>query len=149
MVADQVYECDGMFVVVALKDVYKKGYATLDQVRPMIEQQVRLDKKAELLMARAEEAVKAAKDINSIALKLNTTVDTLDSVAFNDYYLGRYGMEPKVQAAISAKKSGLVGPVKGASGVYMVQIDSKAQSRRPLPTMSAPSWSRATATKAA
>ena len=36
-VADQVYECDGMFVVVALKDVYKKGYATLEQVRPMIE----------------------------------------------------------------------------------------------------------------
>ena len=125
-VADQVYECDGMFVVVALKDVFKKGFATLEQVRPMIEQAVRLDKKGELLMARADEAVKAAQDITSIAVKLNTTVDTIDSVSFADYYFDRYGMEPKVQAAISAKKSGLVGPVKGASGVYMVQIDSKA-----------------------
>ncbi len=125
-VADQVYECDGMFVVVALKDVFKKGFATLEQVRPMIEQAVRLDKKGELLMARADEAVKAAQDITSIAVKLNTTVDTIDSVSFADYYFDRYGMEPKVQAAISAKKGGLVGPVKGASGVYMVQIDSKA-----------------------
>ncbi len=126
-VADQVYECEGMFVVAALKDVFKKGYATLDQVRPMIEQQVRNQKKAELLLARAEEAAKVGKDINTIAAKLNVAVDTLDSVAFNDYYLGRYGMEPKVQSVIAATKSGLVGPVKGTSGVYMVQVDSKAQ----------------------
>ena len=125
-VADQVYECDGMFVVVALKDVFKKGYATMEQVRPMIEQPVRIEKKAEVLMARASEAVKAAQDINSIAMKLNTAVDTIDSVSFNDYYLDRYGMEPKVQAAIAASKGGMVGPVKGASGVYMVQVDSKA-----------------------
>ena len=125
-VADQVYECDGMFVVVALKDVLKKGYATLEQVRPMIEQPVRIEKKAEVLLARASEAVKAAQDINSIAMKLNATVDTIDSVSFNDYYLARYGMEPKVQAAIAASKGGMVGPVKGASGVYIVQVDSKA-----------------------
>lgn len=125
-VADQVYECDGMFVVVALKDVFKKGYATLEQVRPMIEQAVRLDKKADVLLARADEAVKAAQDITSIAVKLNTAVDTIDSVSFADYYFDRYGMEPKVQAAIAATKGGLVGPVKGASGVYMVQVDSKA-----------------------
>ena len=125
-VADQVYECDGMFVVVALKDVFKKGYATLEQIRPMIEQPVRVEKKASVLMARANEAVKAAQDINSIAMKLNASVDTIDSVAFTDYYLDRYGMEPKVQAAIAASKGGMVGPIKGASGVYMVQIDSKA-----------------------
>lgn len=124
-VTDQVYECDGMYVVATLKDVFKKGYATLDQVRPMIEQDVRREKKAGILMARAEEAAKVGKDINSIATKLSVAVDTLDSVAFNSNYFGRFGMEPKVQAAIAVTKSGLVGPVKGASGVYMVQVDSK------------------------
>ena len=125
-VADQVYECDGMFVVVALKDVFKKGYATLDQVRPMIEQQVRLQKKGELLLARADEAVKAGKDINSIAVKLNVAVDTLDSVVFNGY-LGRFGMEPKVLSSIAVTKNGLTAPVKGANGVYVVQVDSKVK----------------------
>lgn len=125
-VADQVFECDNMFVVVALKDVFKPGYATLEQVRTMIEQPVRLEKKGEVLMARAEEALRAGKDINSVAAKLNVVVDTLDSVAFTDYYLGRYGMEPKVQSAIAVTESGIVGPVKGANGVYIVNVDSRA-----------------------
>ena len=124
-VADQVYECDGLFVVVALKDVFKKGYATLDQVRPMIETQVRLDKKAQILMDRASAAVKAGQDINSIATALNVQVDTLEGVAFGDYNLQQFGMEPKVLAAVAATKSGVVGPVKGANGVYVVQVDSK------------------------
>lgn len=124
-VADQVYECDGMFVVVALKDVYKKGYATLDQVRPMIENQVRLDKKAQVLMERASSAVKAGQDINSVATALKVAVDTLDSISFSDYSLRKFGMEPKVLSTITATKSGLVGPVKGANGVYVVQVDGK------------------------
>lgn len=130
-VTDQVYECDGNYVIATLKDVFKKGYATLDQVRPMIEQDVRREKKAELLMARAEEAAKVAKDINSIATKLNVAVDTLDSVSFNSNYFGKFGMEPKVQAVIAATKSGLTSPVKGASAVYMVQVDSKAKVEGP------------------
>lgn len=123
-VADQVFECDNMFVVVALKDVFKRGYANLDQVREMIEQPVRLEKRGELLMARAEEAVKTAQDIASIATKLGVTVDTVDSVSFNDYYFGRYGMEPKVQSAV-ATGNGLIGPIKGANGVYVVYVESR------------------------
>lgn len=124
-VADQVYECDGMFVVVALKDVYKKGYATLEQVRPMIEQQVRVEKKSQILMERASAAVKAGQDIQSIAVALNAPVDTLDSVAFGDMNLQKFGMEPKVISAVAATQSGIVGPVKGANGVYVVQVDGK------------------------
>ena len=124
-VADQVFECDGMFVVVALKDVYKKGYATLEQARPMIEQQVRLDKKAQVLMERANAAVKGGKDIQSIAVALNMPVDTLDSIVFGDMNMQQFGMEPKVIAAVAATKSGLVGPLKGSNGVYVVQVDSK------------------------
>ena len=124
-VADQVYECDGMFVVVALKDIYKKGYATLDQARPMIEQQVRLEKKAKVLMDRAASAVNAAKDIQSIAVALKAPVDTLDSVVFGDMNLQKFGMEPKVISAIAVAKNGVVGPVKGSNGVYVVQVDGK------------------------
>lgn len=124
-VADQVFECDGMFIVVALKDIYRKGYATLDQVRPSIERQVRLDKVGDMLMSRAEAAVKGGKDIASIATALQSPVDTLNGVAFGDYNLQKFGMEPKVISAIASTPSGLVGPVKGANGVYIVQVDSK------------------------
>lgn len=131
-VADQIFECDNMFVVVALKDVYQKGYATLDQVRGMIENQVRLEKRAEVLLARANEAKQAgATDINSFAAKMAVAVDSVDSVSFNDFYFSRFGMEPKVLGAIAAADKGMLGPVKGANGVYMVQVDAVAKQTLP------------------
>ena len=132
-VADQVFQVDDQYVVVALKDVYKQGYATLDQVRNMIENQVRIEKRAQILMARAEEARKSASDIASVAAKLNVAVDTLDSISFNDYFLGQYGMEPKVQAAIAAAAdNAFIGPIQGASGVFMVKINSRAENPQPV-----------------
>ena len=68
--------------------------------------------------------MKGSKDINTIAATLNTEVDTVTGVHFGGY-LGRSGMEPKVTSAIAAKKStGLIGPIQGASGVYVVNIDN-------------------------
>lgn len=122
-VAAQVFEADDMYVVATLKEVYKKGYPKLEQVRNMMEQQVRIEKKAELLMARAEEAKASCNDIAALSTKLNVAADTLDSISFGDYFLGRYGMEPKVLGAMTAAEANkLVGPVKGAQGVYMLQV---------------------------
>ena len=131
-VANQIFEAEDMYIVAALKDVYKKGYATLDQVRTMMENQVRIEKKAELLKARLAEAAQGSNDLRAIAQKMNATVDTLDSIAFNGYYLGQYGMEPQVQSAITASEQGaLVGPIQGASGVYMVQVNAKVDNPNP------------------
>lgn len=127
-VADQVFNPENAYVVCALKDVLKKGYATLEQARQYMDVPVKVAKKAEVAMAKAEKAFKASKDINAIAAQLGTTVDTVADVSFNGYYFGGYGMEPKAQAAVAvnaAKKNNkLIAPVKGASGVYVIQIDS-------------------------
>lgn len=124
-VADQVFETENTFIVVAVKDIYAKGVPELAQMHDQIEMAVRNEKKKEILMARAEEAQKAAKNIDGIAVKLGATIDTVAGVSFNSYYLDKFGMEPKVIAAIAATKSNkLIGPIKGASGVYMVQIDN-------------------------
>lgn len=132
-VADQIFEADDQYIVAALKDVYKVGYATLEQVRPMIESQVRIEKKAEILKARANEAMQAGSTLADIATKLNVVVDTIDSVAFNDYFLGKFGMEPKIQAAIAATEgNAIVGPLQGANGVYLVQVTGKADNTKPV-----------------
>ena len=88
--------------------------------------QVRIEKKAEILKARIEEAKNAGANLTSIATKMNVAIDTLDSISFNDYFLGKYGMEPKVQAAIAtAEPNTLVGPIQGANGVYMIFVNNK------------------------
>ena len=124
-VANKVFSTgERLYVVAALKDVYKKGYPELRQVRDMIESQVRIDKKAAMLMAKADEALKAGKDINAIATTMGTTVDTIGNVGFNDSYFDRYGYEPKALATVAAAEPHtLVGPVKGTSAVYLIQVD--------------------------
>ena len=122
-VSEEVYSCGDMYVVVALKEIYNRKTLTVDKVRTDIEQQVRLDKRAEYLMAQAGEAAQSTKDISALATKLNTTVDTLTNIGLRDYYLGRFGMEPKVQARVSmAKPKEVSGPIRGAQGVYFVKV---------------------------
>lgn len=125
-VSDQIFDSNGeVYVVAALKDVFEEGYARPDQVRAMMENNVRIEKKSELLLARAEEAMSAGKDINSVAVKLNAVVDSVNNVSFSDYYFDKFGMEPKVLGAVSAAQANqFIGPIKGASGVYMIQVDA-------------------------
>ncbi len=125
--ADKLFTADNMYVVCALKDVLKKGYATETQARPFMEQQVRLAKKGDVALVKVEQACKAGKDLSTIAADLGTTVDTVTDVTFNGYYFGKFGMEPKVQVtvAMNAAKNNMqvLAPVKGASGVYVVKIN--------------------------
>ena len=122
-VADQVFDSENNYIVVALKDVFKRGYATLDQVRGMIDQQVRIEKKAEVLMAKAADAMQGATSVEAVAGKLGVAADTVENVTFNGYYFGKFGMEPKMQGATAAAQKGaMVGPVKGANGVYVASV---------------------------
>lgn len=123
-VSGEVYNSDYSYIVVGLREVYVPNQLTLDQARPVIENRVRLEKLGDLLAEKAGKAMESSKDINSIASTLGVTVDTITGVTFGSYF-GRNGMEPKATAAVAAKNgTGLVGPVKGASGVYVIAVDS-------------------------
>ena len=122
-VSDEVYSCGDNYVVVTLKEVYNKKNLNVEKVRSDIEQQVRLEKRAEYLMAEAGEAFKSTTDITALATRFNTTADTLTNIGLRDYYLGRFGMEPKVLARVAMSQLGVVtGPVRGAQGVYFVKV---------------------------
>ena len=126
-VAPQVFESDDMYIVVALKDKREKGYASLDQVRKYIENQVRLEKKAEVLMAKAEEAIKSTQDINMLASKLQANVDSVSAINFNGYSFGKFGPEMKALGSVAtAKGTKLIAPIKGSYGIYLIQVDNVA-----------------------
>ena len=126
-VSGEIYNSDYSYIVVGLREIYVPNKLTLDQARPLMENRVRLEKMGEMLAAKAEEAMKGRNDINDIASALNVTVDTVTGVAFGGY-LGRAGMEPKATAAVAAKKdTGIIGPIQGASGVYVISVDNNSQ----------------------
>ena len=124
-VAEEVFNVDGAYIVASLKDIREKGYATLAQVKPLIEQQVRTEKRAEIMMEKVKKTLQGTQDINTIAMQLNTIVDTIEGVGFGDYYFGRNGAEMSVLGNLpQAKANTLMSPIKGYNGVYVLYVDA-------------------------
>jgi len=127
-VAPEIYELPDMFVVVGLKDIKEKGILSLEQVKPFIENMVRIEKKAEILTKKAEDLIKTDKNLNSIAAKLNISVDSAQNVSFNDAYFVQAGPEMRVLGSLaSAKSKGIQKPIKGYNGIYIIDIDNIRQ----------------------
>ena len=117
-----------MFVVVGLKDIKEKSILSLEQVKPFIENMVRIEKKAEILTKKAEDLIKTDKNLNSIAAKLNISVDSAQNVSFNDAYFVQAGPEMRVLGSLaSAKSKGIQKPIKGYNGIYIIDIDNIRQ----------------------
>lgn len=131
-ISGEIYNSDYSYIVCGLREIYVPNNLTLDQMRTVIEPRLRIEKLGEKLVAKAKEIMKGKKDINAIAAAMNTTVDSVAGVGFNGY-LGRNGMEPKATAAIAAKKdTGIIGPIQGASGVYVISVDNNSTKPEPV-----------------
>ena len=65
-----------------------------------------------------------AKDLAGYAAVMSSKVDTT-TVNFNEPFIAMAGYEPELAGEIVGSKVGkLYGPVKGASGVYVYQVNS-------------------------
>ncbi len=124
-VAPEVFMIDDKYVVVALKDIKEKGYATLEQVKTYIENPVKIDKKAEILIADMDKALAGTKEIGALAAKLQKPVDTVADVTFGAYYFGENGPEMSVIGKVAAMKQGEISkPIKGYNAVYVVKTET-------------------------
>lgn len=123
-VSKQVFEFENMFIVAVLKEIREKGIATLEQIKPRIEFMVKRDKKAAILIEKANNALNQNKDIYTFASKFNSKVDTTDMLNFASFNLGNRGYEPEVIGTAYATKLNTISkPIKGYSGVYVVHVD--------------------------
>lgn len=124
-----MYECgdNDHLLVVVLDNIHPVGYRTLEdaQVREMVKAEVTKDKKAELLLAKAE-AVKSVKAAEGKGAK----VTGVDQVTFSSpVFVALTGAsEPALSGAIAATKQGgfSKSPVKGNAGVYVFNVTSKS-----------------------
>ena len=124
-VSETVYESDNSYIVASLKTIRKKGIATFEQVRTYIEPEVRNEKKVELLAEKAEKALASNKDIDNFAAQMQATVDSITGINFNSYSFGMYGPEmTALGKTATAKKTGMLKPIKGNYGVYVVCVDA-------------------------
>lgn len=125
-VAPEVYELTDMFLVVGLKDKKEKGVMPLEQVKNYIESQVKIEKKAEILMEKADKLLASNKTIEAFATASNLTIDSAMAVDFANPYFAAAGPEMRVIGSLaSASKTGLQKPVKGFNGIYVLNVDKQ------------------------
>lgn len=121
------YQYNTTFMVIGLKSIQEKGFMSLAKLKenPNFERQVKIEKKAQMLLEKANKLLAGATSIDQFAAKANVEVDTVLSVDFSTPYYGKAGAEMRVIGTASAAKNiGLCKKaIKGFNGVYAVQID--------------------------
>ncbi len=124
-VSKQVFEFDNKYFIVAvLKEVREKGIAPLEQIKSRLEFVVKRDKKAVMIQEKVNAALAQTKDLYQLASKFNVQVDTVEQLNFASYNVGRKGYEPEViGTTFTLKPNSLSKPIKGNSGVYVVNVD--------------------------
>jgi len=123
-----------MFVIVGLKTIQEKGIISLETLKenPQFERLVKIEKKATQLLDKANQTLKSNKTLESFASKTATTIDTVLNVSFNSPYYGRSGAEMSVIGTIAGQKNkGMLKPIKGSNGVYVVNIDDIRKNTTP------------------
>ncbi|MEN8121345.1 MAG: SurA N-terminal domain-containing protein [Bacteroidota bacterium] len=117
----QVFEFGSRYVVAALTTIREEGTAPLEQVQEEIRIYVSKEKKAEHLISEMSKL--SSGDLNSMASKLNATVEEARNVSFSSFQIPGLGFEPSVIAeAVNNEKSKIVGPIKGENGVFLIEV---------------------------
>ncbi len=108
-------------VVGHLTDIREKGYLPLEAVKDMVTNEVKKEKKAQLIIEKFNNA--NATTIDAIAQKLNVTATDADNIVLSNSYIPAMGNEPAVVGTIFALKAGqLSKPIKGENAIVIVQL---------------------------
>ena len=112
------------FFVVAVKDAHKEGIAPVSEVASQIKNQLYVDKYAEKRKAEVAEKIAGLTDLEAIAEKLGTAVNTQNDVAFAS--MNARSLDPKFVGAVAAAPEGqLCGPVAGSIGTYVFKVTDR------------------------
>ena len=118
-----VFTLDNMFVVAVLKNINKKGFASLDDVSSEIETNVRRQKKGELIASQLTDAAQNAQTFLGLAQTLSLPVETASGISFSTFSLPMAGVEHELIAIASISDEGNISdPVAGVNGVYMFTV---------------------------
>lgn len=111
------------FVIATVKDIHKEGVAKIEEVSPMIKQQLYGEKYGVKKAAEIKDQIAGLTDMAAIAEKLGSSVST-QSVAFSS--MGAQSLDPAFIGAVAAAKEGVVSaPVAGTIGVYVFKVNSR------------------------
>ena len=112
------------FFVVALKEIHKEGYITVEEVAPHIQELLYTEKLGAKKEAEIAAKIEGLGTLQAIAEALNTTVSSREGIAFAS--LNAQGLDPKFIGAVSVAEEGKISaPVAGNLGVYVYKVTGR------------------------
>jgi len=125
-ISNEIFECDGKFVVTALKGKLPEGYQSLAAVEPQL--------RAELVSKIKSEKIAAdlkAKNLSTLAeyaAETGYNPDTVRYINMSTQRITNIGIEPKLNAYIAAAPlNKLSEPIAGDNGVYVFMVINRTK----------------------
>lgn len=127
-VTDKVYQFDNKYVVAILDQVKETGYATLEEVKNIVELEVKKQKKAEKISSQIDGLLASTQGLTDLATNLNTDVKTATNMRFNNSVVPGLGSEPKLIAVATNLEEGTLSKtISGTNGVYVIEVTHVAE----------------------
>ena len=127
----EIFEFDNKFIVMAVAGETPAGYASMEQVEPMLRRELAASKKAEKIIADLK--AKAPASLDAYASAMGSRVDTAKFVSFNTARITGIGTESALSGiAPYISENTLTGPVAGKNAVYVLSVYNKNQSEAPF-----------------
>lgn len=119
-----IFECDDKFIAAVMKGTIPEGYRSLASVTPQLENELRSQKKGEMIVQDLKS--KNPGSLSAYAQAMNSKVDSVKFVGFNTSRISGIGIEPKLNAIAFASPAGQMSqPVAGTNGVYVLEVTNK------------------------
>lgn len=120
----EIFESDDKFVAAVVKGTIPEGYRSLASVTPLLENEIRAQKKGEMIVS--DLTAKNISSMSSYADAMSGRVDSVRFVGFNTTRISGIGNEPKINAVASVSNVGQISsPIAGNNGVYVIQVTNK------------------------
>lgn len=124
----QLYECGDQdhFMVLALAGINESGYRDVNKLKEIIKEEVLVDKKLAFIADKA----KAVTNMDGAKKLENVKTDSINGITFNSptFIPSTGASEPIISASASKAEQGkFVGPIKGNTGIYFMQVLNKTK----------------------
>ena len=117
----EIFECNGKFVVAAMKGSLDEGYRPVELVAAPLKAELIAQKKGEQIAAAL--AAKNLTSVEAYAEAMGAKVDSVKFVNFATRRISGIGIEPNLNAAVAmAQVDQVSAPVKGNNGVYVFKV---------------------------
>ncbi|MFM2047892.1 MAG: hypothetical protein RI955_438 [Bacteroidota bacterium] len=129
-----VYTIDNKLIVAKLSSIAEKGKADIETNKGMIENEIRKQKKVEIISKDMAAKLAGKSSIQDAAAALGDTVHTAKGLSFGQPFMS-IGFEPEVVGTAFGLKQGAISkPVVGNAGMFVISTES-VEAAQPNPMM--------------